>query len=428
MDLSSVRGYRPWVPNAPQTLGRLLIASERGRGHRHGRTGGRSGPQRCCAVGSPRPRPEASTLRLVGEGHHAEAADARYRVGAKGVVSLRRREPRRRPSRTLVELWIELIAVLAATADVSSVMRPPSGVQFAATDSPAASLLDEAERAWQGGRRGPALSAALGIVRHFERMELDMRPLDDTQRSFLLRARRLAKGWQQRRIAVVSDIHGQRKALENILDAAARAGASEWWCLGDFAFAGEADATAELVLRRGAFSVKLQGNHDDPRTMTKAHRMSVQDYVDELGQLRPWDHLPDYGVAMFHGSKLNHSEGNARPKDKAHFEATLLGSCERTVLVGHVHEPLFACAFTRGIPSQAQAFGDLRTYEISQEGVSVGYRTPEMDRTYTLTEGGRFLLNPGPAQDGYWLELDVGPRRAVTWHRLDQRPHRWRAR
>lgn len=63
------------------------------------------------------------------------------------------------------------------------------------------------------------------------------------------------------RVAVVSDIHGNRQALEAVLDDVEAAGADELWCLGDLVGYG-ADPDACVALIRRYATVSLAGNHD----------------------------------------------------------------------------------------------------------------------------------------------------------------------
>jgi predicted phosphodiesterase len=63
------------------------------------------------------------------------------------------------------------------------------------------------------------------------------------------------------RVAIVSDVHGNRHAFEAVLDAVEAAGAEELWCLGDLVgYGAEHDACVELARRHAA--VCLVGNHD----------------------------------------------------------------------------------------------------------------------------------------------------------------------
>jgi diadenosine tetraphosphatase ApaH/serine/threonine PP2A family protein phosphatase len=63
------------------------------------------------------------------------------------------------------------------------------------------------------------------------------------------------------RVAVVSDIHGNRHAFEAVLADARDAGAKEVWCLGDVVGYG-ADPNACVELARDHLAICLAGNHD----------------------------------------------------------------------------------------------------------------------------------------------------------------------
>ena len=63
------------------------------------------------------------------------------------------------------------------------------------------------------------------------------------------------------RIAVVSDVHGNRHAFEAVLDAIAESDCQELWCLGDLVGYG-ADPDACVALAHEHCSVCLAGNHD----------------------------------------------------------------------------------------------------------------------------------------------------------------------
>src|ERR1700757_4636731 len=63
------------------------------------------------------------------------------------------------------------------------------------------------------------------------------------------------------RVAIVSDIHGNRHAFEAVLDAIEDSDCEEMWCLGDLAaYGAEPDACVELARRHAA--ICLAGNHD----------------------------------------------------------------------------------------------------------------------------------------------------------------------
>ncbi len=62
-------------------------------------------------------------------------------------------------------------------------------------------------------------------------------------------------------VAILSDIHGNRQALDAVLRAAREAGAASWWCLGDLVGYG-ADPSHCLRTAIGGAERCIGGNHD----------------------------------------------------------------------------------------------------------------------------------------------------------------------
>src|SRR5690349_17528723 len=63
------------------------------------------------------------------------------------------------------------------------------------------------------------------------------------------------------RVAIATDIHGNRHAFEAVIAAAEESGAEELWCLGDLVgYGGDPDASVALARRH--CTVCLAGNHD----------------------------------------------------------------------------------------------------------------------------------------------------------------------
>ena len=63
------------------------------------------------------------------------------------------------------------------------------------------------------------------------------------------------------RVAICTDIHGNRHAFEAVIAAAEADGAEELWCLGDLVgYGAEPDACVALAERHCA--ICLAGNHD----------------------------------------------------------------------------------------------------------------------------------------------------------------------
>ena len=212
-------------------------------------------------------------------------------------------------------------------------------------------------------------------------------------------------------VAVLSDIHANRHALEAVLADVAATAAREIWCLGDVVGYG-ADPNDCVDLVRAAATVCLAGNHDLGVTgeipldefspgAAMAARWTQEvidpDRLDWLAGLRPRSTREDTG--LFHGSPRD-------PVWEYVLSALLADLCfdafdERIGLLGHSH---VACSFTR--PEGEPATGSSR----------------RADEIADITAG-RWLLNPGSVgqpRDGdpraAWLLLDLSAASA-SWRR-----------
>jgi predicted phosphodiesterase len=205
------------------------------------------------------------------------------------------------------------------------------------------------------------------------------------------------------KVAVVSDIHGNRHAFESVLEAIAVSDAEELWCLGDLVgYGAEPDACVELAQRHAA--ICLAGNHDlgvrgdlPLEQFSRGAALAAQwtrDTISEetLGYLKTLE--PTYleeSVGLFHAS----------PRDPVweyvlsplQAELCLDVQEHRVCLIGHSH---VALSFSR-LP-----------------GASATGQTRAADEPLDLTEG-EWLVNPGSVgqpRDGdpraAWLELDDG--------------------
>jgi diadenosine tetraphosphatase ApaH/serine/threonine PP2A family protein phosphatase len=212
-------------------------------------------------------------------------------------------------------------------------------------------------------------------------------------------------------VAVLSDIHANRHALEAVLADVAGTAAREIWCLGDVVGYG-ADPNDCVDLVRGSATVCLAGNHDLGVTgeipldefspgAAMAARWTQEvidpDRLDWLAGLEPRGVREDTG--LFHGSPRD-------PIWEYVLSALLADLCfdafdERIGLLGHSH---VACSFTR--PEGEPATGSSRR---GDDGADVA--------------AGRWLLNPGSVgqpRDGdpraAWLLLDLSAASA-SWRR-----------
>jgi predicted phosphodiesterase len=215
------------------------------------------------------------------------------------------------------------------------------------------------------------------------------------------------------RLAICSDIHGNRQAFEAVIAAAERDGAEELWCLGDLVGYG-ADPDACVSLARDHCTICLAGNHD----LAVVDVLSLEEFSRGAALAAQWtrdvieDATRDYllslspqgsgdGVGLFHAS----------PRDPV-WEYVLSGLTAelcfdatdfRVSLIGHSH---VALSFHR--PEGEPASGSTR-----REGTELDVGT------------GEWLVNPGSTgqpRDGdpraAWLVLDTG-RWTVKWRRAD---------
>jgi predicted phosphodiesterase len=213
------------------------------------------------------------------------------------------------------------------------------------------------------------------------------------------------------RIAICSDIHGNRHAFEAVIAAAEADGAEELWCLGDLVgYGAEPDACVALAARHAA--VCLAGNHD----LAVVGVISLEDFSrgaalaaewtrevispetrEYLLSLRPQGDAD--GIGLFHASPRDPVWEYVLSPLAAElcFDATDF----RVSCIGHSH---VALSFYRG--DGAPTTGTTR-----RDGEEVDLST------------GEWLINPGSAgqpRDGdphaAWLALDTG-KRTATWRR-----------
>jgi len=217
------------------------------------------------------------------------------------------------------------------------------------------------------------------------------------------------------RVAVLSDIHSNRQALEAVLAATEEAGVEQTWCLGDMVgYGAEPDACTALVRER--CSTCLVGNHDlallgalDISTFSEAAAAAVEwtranvseETLEFLRSLEPT--ASQNGIGLFHASPRDPVWEYVLSTDQA--EAGFEASEERVGLIGHSHIALFfvRAAGRHGGHAQGAQASDGDAVEI---------------------EEGEWLLNPGSVGQprdsdprAAWLELDT-ERWLATYHRV----------
>jgi predicted phosphodiesterase len=210
------------------------------------------------------------------------------------------------------------------------------------------------------------------------------------------------------RVAIVSDVHGNRQAFDAVLDAIEASECDEMWCLGDLVgYGADPDACVDLARRHA--SVCLAGNHDlgvrgdlpladFSRGAALAARWTQEtisaETLEYLTSLEPVN--LDEEVGLYHAS----------PRDPVweyvlsalQAELCLDVQTKRVCLIGHSH---VALSFSR------------------LAGEAATGQTRAADEAIALSAG-EWLVNPGSVgqpRDGdpraAWLELDLSGWSAV---------------
>ncbi|MDQ3632808.1 MAG: metallophosphatase family protein [Actinomycetota bacterium] len=213
------------------------------------------------------------------------------------------------------------------------------------------------------------------------------------------------------RVAVLSDIHGNRHALEAVLEEVATSGATDLWCLGDVVGYG-ADPNDCVALVADNTALCLAGNHD----LAVTGELSLDEFSRGAALAARWTQevLTRDGVDFLTALASQAEAGpvglyHASPRDPVWeyvLSALLAELCfdaqpQRVALVGHSH---VALSFVR--PEGRPATGEKRL-----AGDVMDLST------------GEWLLNPGSVgqpRDGdpraAWLLLDTEAWRA-EWRR-----------
>lgn len=212
-------------------------------------------------------------------------------------------------------------------------------------------------------------------------------------------------------VAVLSDIHGNRHALEAVLDDVAASGATDLWCLGDVVGYG-ADPTDCVDLVAANAALCLAGNHD----LAVTGALQLDDFSRGAALAARWTQevLPPEQLEFLAGLSSQGEAGaiglyHASPRDPVWeyvLSALLAELCfdaqaRRLALIGHSH---VALSFVR-------RHGEPATGEKRRGGDVVD-----------VAEG-EWLLNPGSVgqpRDGdaraAWLLLDTQTWQA-EWRR-----------
>jgi predicted phosphodiesterase len=218
------------------------------------------------------------------------------------------------------------------------------------------------------------------------------------------------------RVAIASDVHGNKQAFEAVIAAAEREGVDQLWCLGDLVgYGGEPDACVALAAQH--CDVCLAGNHDlavlgalDVSTFSETAAVAVEwtrdnaspATIEFLRGLEPA--AARAGIGLFHASPSDPVWEYVLSIDQA--EAGLNAQEQRIGLIGHSHIALFFARPDGAGKGEAQ-------------GAQAG------DGALLRLESGSWLLNPGSVGQprdsdprAAWLELDT-EHWTARYHRVD---------
>ncbi|HLY48735.1 MAG TPA: metallophosphoesterase family protein [Solirubrobacteraceae bacterium] len=215
------------------------------------------------------------------------------------------------------------------------------------------------------------------------------------------------------RVAIVSDIHGNRHAFEAVLEDIDASECEELWCLGDLVgYGAEPDACVELARRHAA--ICLAGNHD----LGVRGDLPLEDFSRGAALAARWTQQTitaetrEY-LSSLEPANLGEPVGlyHASPRDPVweyvlsalQAELCLDAQSHRVCLIGHSH---VALSFVR------------------PPGETTTGQTRSADEELELRVG-EWLINPGSVGQprdsdprAAWLELDLDAWQAV-YRRVD---------
>ncbi len=215
------------------------------------------------------------------------------------------------------------------------------------------------------------------------------------------------------RVAIASDVHGNRHAFEAVIADAEAAGADELWCLGDLVgYGGSPDACVALADAHCA--VCLAGNHD----LAVTGDLSIEEFSRGAALAVEWTRsvVGEDTLAFLRGlSPKGSAEGlglfHASPRD-----------------------PIWEYVLSSLTAELCLDATDYRISFVGHSHVALSFHRPEGEATSGSTrregdvmelQSGHWLINPGGAgqpRDGdpraAWLKLDTEAQTA-TWCRAE---------
>ncbi len=215
------------------------------------------------------------------------------------------------------------------------------------------------------------------------------------------------------RIALLSDVHGNRPAFEAVLDDVDSEGAEEIWCLGDLVGYG-AEPDECVALARERCNLSLAGNHD----LVVTGEIPITDFSASAAAAARWtqEKISEETMAYLRGLKPSDPVRepalyHASPRDPVWEYVLSIWQADecmdlmdaRVAAIGHSHVALW--------------------FHREDDGKVAGeIAEPDLERDLSA---GKWLVNPGGVgqpRDGdpraAWLLLDTETWKA-TWRRVD---------
>jgi diadenosine tetraphosphatase ApaH/serine/threonine PP2A family protein phosphatase len=215
------------------------------------------------------------------------------------------------------------------------------------------------------------------------------------------------------RIALLSDVHGNRPAFEAVLDDVDSEGAEEIWCLGDLVGYG-AEPDECVALARERCNLSLAGNHD----LVVTGEIPITDFSSSAAAAARWtqETISEETLAYIKGLE---------PSDPAR-EPALYHASPRDPVWEYVLSTWQADECMDLMDARVAAIGHshVALWFHREEDGKVSGETAEADLERDLSAG-EWLVNPGGVgqpRDGdpraAWLLLDTETWKA-TWRRVE---------
>jgi len=215
------------------------------------------------------------------------------------------------------------------------------------------------------------------------------------------------------RIALLSDVHGNRPAFEAVLDDVDSEGAEEIWCLGDLVGYG-AQPDDCVALARERCNLSLAGNHD----LVVTGEIPITDFSSSAAAAARWtqEAIAEETMAYLKGLK---------PSDAARDPALYHAS---------PRDPVWEYVLSTWQADECMDLMDARVAAIGHSHVALWFHRDEDGKVGGSTadaggeldlSAGRWLVNPGGVgqpRDGdpraAWLLLDTSTWTA-EWRRVE---------